>query len=540
MSEQAASLEHTGRRSGSTAACKPVHTCERPISRRRKFTGCARAALKSQRHGCRHLQGDLHAAESRAAELRARLGRLTRALATAWSLSPHSINGRPSPRDAALLEVVNAWVRDDGIAAGEGADDAAAHALQRQVLVTELKADVAQHRSARAEAAARGTAHAHMAQNRDLIEENAALRRDKKLLREQLAAAEAALRALQGTAAGGVSLAGAAQQRRSGSPSRDGTAGTLQPIPEDAADAGTAEAAGSSRPHLDRSISGLISMLGSRVPPSRPASGLMQSAARPTSARAGVAGALGVATDGASQERRRRPQSASAALMRPNTAAARITGSQTLRRPHSSHTRARSSSGGVARCRPARVFTELLKEERRRLGALEDDNAAKAETIAAQQAQMLLLQSAVRRQIMRGTDDEAGSPAADELVFDAAAEGGASPAQSAAHSPSPAAHSRDGSAARGDGDRDAVSRAGSFTDAHRRAAAAQLAQGQQHAVPGRLRARPQSAHARSSKPALLDNGEDGGGAPRAGLRGSQRPTSAGGANMAAARARFRR
>jgi hypothetical protein len=431
--------------------------------------------------------------------------------AKAWSLSDLSSSAQPSPRAEALLALFNKWVCKE--AQPDAGIESLAHTLQKQVLVTELKADVAQYRSTVLESNGRASVAQKLRHNMELLDENTSLRREKKLLRDELLAANgtieelrAALLASMGEEGAGGTTPRAATLSGQVSIGRPGS-GRLETIQEDGQPAGPSGSVGRISDAGDESITSYFASLGSRATPSRPVSGASSSISRPTSG-----------------DKHQRHAPALPSRSRPHSAAAIVGGgsagssvSRPLRpRPHSSHAGGKSAQsrhgvrGAIAHFSPARVLNQLVSQERGRMGELEAAVLARDATIESQRAQMRLLQSMVHQELLEEEEDDNGIQ--DEMVYEGEAD-----ASLASAEPGPQAGEAPSSVGQGD---TAESSAGSGYRA------------QQQRPWIASDARPRSGGAAQGRDAGTASGHVG---IRQGLAGSRRPTSAGGANMHVAR-----
>jgi hypothetical protein len=328
-----------------------------------------------------------------------------------------------SQRKAALHALVNKWGRrvsgkpqdaSSSTIADDDCGDALAKTLQRQAMVTELKADLATFRTRRVQADAKANIGRKTAENVQLLQENARLRREMKALHDRLTLAEVANRS--GAIA---SHPGAATRCR---PRDREDAQSMQSIPEEALDRRDSGdvVAGHGMSSLD--CDWLSHSPLRRAMTTRPASAVSTSpstlptpakhVARPWSASAELE-----ARGYVDRSQRRRPHSAWAAPSTERVVA---------RRPHSC---------SVARDRPARILNELVGRERDQVSMLTAQLEASHGVVAEQQGEVRALQMLVRGLLGKTLDSDQnqhhehghgvsfGDAEDEETIYDGAYEG---------------------------------------------------------------------------------------------------------------------
>ena len=463
---------------------------------------------------CRALKTDLRKASGEAQALRSVLDQFRSDFAKAWTESDAADGNKPSRRAEALHTLYDKWVKCE--APVDTGSESLSHALQKQVLVTELKADVAHFRAGMVESNTKADAMQKLRQNRILLDENTELRRDRKLLRDELAAAQGTVSELRAA----LLATNAAHQRTEHAASQlaDQPAASscrLDTIMEDAPVHAGLDQSAPQAEESDGFMAGLYASLGSRVQPSRPVSGASSSTSRPLSAASHIGAGSSTAA-----RRQTRPHSASAVSSQ-RSASSHV--SRPMRRPQSSIERSRlhgarsgAAKGRVMHFSPVRVLNHLLGENNEKAGKLEAQLRKRDDTIASQRAQMQLLQSMVHRQILEEEAD-AGDDADEEMLYQQDHET-SQPGQhkSAISIPSSTAQQRP---ERGAGQRQPRPWSAS-------AAVRSTAHGDsEHLQRPVASARPD---ARSSSDVACEHAGRG-------LKGSRRPTSAGGVNVLDAR-----
>jgi hypothetical protein len=336
---------------------------------------------------CRNLKDEVMHAQNVAAGLRTTIEQFKGDFARAWSQSDVSTNGKPSEHVTALRALSAKWLSSK--AQGRVEVEDIAHTLQKQVLVTELKADLAQSRTKRIESSTKASVAHKVHENMQLMAENTSLRRDKKLLRDALHAANLTIEDLRSPATM-VSCLGR---------SAEGLEATPTVVLGGAADAPSPSlqlAVASPRPCSAGAITSYFASLGSPAAPSRPVSAMLAPLANLSRAEPQVA----------LNPHRPRPHSA---MVRP---VRQLPTSSQRRRPLSGLER---GSRGIAHFSPARALTELVGQKSERVVSLEAQLSSRERTIEEQQAQIRLLHTTMHHHILEGEEEDDGSTV--ELVF---------------------------------------------------------------------------------------------------------------------------
>jgi hypothetical protein len=285
----------------------------------------------------------------------------------------------PSHHSLALRALVNKWarcapskqqVRAADASKDDDGDAALAGALQRQAMVGELNADLAEFRTQRMQADVKASMARRTCENAQLLQENANLRREMKGLRDRLTVAERAQRATSIAAAEPVAALG---QQRGHDDAR-----VMRAIVEHT----------EQERDIDETMIGLAISPSWRAAPSRPVSGASTAApgelsTRPQSAKQSSRPCSAVvqtsrAAQPASTSPRQRPHSA---WVMSSPERARV------RRPH---------SGSVVHGRPSRILNELMGREREQTSHLASQLEESCGVLAGQQEELRALKTLVK------------------------------------------------------------------------------------------------------------------------------------------------
>jgi hypothetical protein len=344
------------------------------------------------------MKQELQKVSSEAASHRAKLRQLKGELSRAWDLPGNDHDKHASERMLALHAVHEKWLKQGTTSHSE--DTALVCTMQRQVIVTELKADLAEYRAERSRSVAALSVSRKVKENKDLLNENSALRRDKEGLEHELGALRDPTNACGQESARQV---------------HNVALGEAQPIVLNKTEV-QRKIGDSTGSECDKFV-GAASVLGTPAAPSRPVSGPS------TRVRSRPASASMLHT---CEHLSMRPLSATAlnSTRRASSARSSVQARQVShigQPPHATSSGAiLGPSGRIVRYQPAQALHAIFDRERNLSSALQAEIETRDRLLEDQHAQMHILKAMVQRQILEESDLE-GLDGADEVVYEAGA-----------------------------------------------------------------------------------------------------------------------